>query len=41
MREQYTAAFAEVFHIRPWEMELLTFPQFMALMGRIDQMNGG
>lgn len=41
MREQYTLAFAEVFHIRPWEIPLLTFEQFHVFRDRIDQLTGG
>lgn len=41
MREQYTLAICEVFHVRPWEIALLTHEQFHAMRDRIDQMTGG
>ena len=33
------AALAYHFHIRPWEIELLTYPQFVAMCDAVEQIN--
>jgi hypothetical protein len=36
-RWRYLGGFAEVLGVRPWEMDLLTMPEFLGLCDYLDQ----